>query len=464
VYLSFSQSQSQSNAGYDFAIIGGGFSAACLAIHLMRGAQGKLSIAIIDRDGLIGRGVAYRTQCMAHILNVPAAKMSILADEPDHFADWIANQDFEPHHFVPRRCYGEYIEEVLLEVAQASRHATVNWVQGNVVAARRSQGGVAIELENGDVIHAGTSILAVGNAPPQGPEVFQSLNANRYNANPWANHLEIAPNDDVLIVGSGLTAIDQILALSRENDHGTIYVLSRRGKLPALHGRYALWPTEWADALPSDALGLFRAVRCQIKEAQATGADWRAVIDSMRCATPRIWKSLSPEEKERFIRHVRPYWEITRHRIPARTHEELEFLIADKRLVMLAGRITQAVDTQEHVEVAYTDRKTQSNRAIRVDRVLNCTGPGTVARVRDELLNHLLEDGLARLDSLGLGIETAADGALIDSDGRASETMFAIGPVRKATLWETTAVGEIRAQANELAKLLGSRIADAVLR
>src|ERR1700678_1889832 len=68
----------------DVAIIGGGFSAVCLAIHLIKNIQDTLSVVIVNRDPTIARGVAYRTECDAHILNVPDGRMSILSDDPSH--------------------------------------------------------------------------------------------------------------------------------------------------------------------------------------------------------------------------------------------------------------------------------------------------------------------------------------------------------------------------------------------
>ena len=55
---------------------------------------------------------------------------------------------------------------------------------------------------------------------------------------------------------------------------------------------------------------------------------------------------------------------------------------------------------------------------------------------------------------LALGLDTAADGAVRDARGRASETLFALGPLRRGELWESTAVPEIRAQAHALARHL----------
>ena len=446
---------------HDVVIVGGGFSAACLAIQLINQSTKPLSVAIINREPRVARGVAYRTKCDAHILNVPVAKMSILADEPNHFFDWLSqNHGFKPHHFVPRRIYGEYVEASLAAAVASNSGVSIDWISGSAMSLSPQSDGIALELDSGDVLQARMVVLAIGNAPPVSPPCFASLSPQRYKSNAWASDdsLEIGSTDAVLVVGTGLTAIDQILALSLDEHAGTIYVLSRRGKLPLLHAPAPAWPADWTANLPADILSIFREVRRQVRLAEAAGADWRSVIDSVRHATPAIWQSLSAKEKHRFARHARPYWEIARHRIPASTHRELERLIRERRMILLSGRICEAIEHPDHVEVTYLDRDSTSVKTLHVDRVVNCTGPGTVNRVQDELLASLLDHDLARLDCLGLGIETGPHGAVVNPQGELSENIFAIGPVRKASLWESTAVPEIRVQAKDLAGVIDARL------
>jgi len=452
-----------SNGGvrHDVVIIGGGFSAVCLTIQLIRQRQGKLSVAIVHRDARIARGVAYRTECDAHILNVPAAKMSILSDDPNHFLSWLVQgHDFEGHHFIPRRIYGEYIEHALQQALADHPDASVDWIFDVAISIRPDEDGATASLKSGKAVQGRVAVLAIGNSPPMSPACFQSLSGRRYKANAWSSETpkQIGGSDAVLVVGTGLTAIDQILALSLDDHAGTIYVLSRRGKLPALHAPSTAWPSDWAKMLPSNIRSIVREVRAQVKLAAAAGMDWRSVIDSLRHATPAIWRSLAAEEKKRFVRHVRPYWEIARHRIPASTYHELERLMSSNRMILLSGRINEAVEREDCVEVTYCERETSETKVLYVQQVINCTGPGTVSRVQDELLANLLDHKLARLDPLGFGVETGHDGALIGANGESSGVIFSIGPVRKASLWESTAVPEIRVQAKELAGLIGARL------
>jgi len=69
---------------FDVAIIGGGFSGTALAVQLLRRARDRpLKLALIERRGEAGRGVAYNTVSPAHVLNVPAGRMSLLPEVPD---------------------------------------------------------------------------------------------------------------------------------------------------------------------------------------------------------------------------------------------------------------------------------------------------------------------------------------------------------------------------------------------
>jgi uncharacterized NAD(P)/FAD-binding protein YdhS len=54
-----------------------------------------------------------------------------------------------------------------------------------------------------------------------------------------------------------------------------------------------------------------------------------------------------------------------------------------------------------------------------------------------------------------MGVNTDAVGGQITSAaGSPAAGLFAIGPLRRGTLWESTAVPEIRSQAQQLARLL----------
>jgi len=61
------------------AVIGGGYSGSMLAVELLRLATGRISVVLIERGPVPGRGVAYGTQFEGHLLNVRAKNMSAYA-------------------------------------------------------------------------------------------------------------------------------------------------------------------------------------------------------------------------------------------------------------------------------------------------------------------------------------------------------------------------------------------------
>jgi uncharacterized NAD(P)/FAD-binding protein YdhS len=71
----------------DVLIIGGGFSGTMLVVHLLRNSP-CLSVAVVDRGALPGRGIAYSTPHRFHLLNVPAGDMSAWPDAPDDILRW----------------------------------------------------------------------------------------------------------------------------------------------------------------------------------------------------------------------------------------------------------------------------------------------------------------------------------------------------------------------------------------
>ena len=466
--MSSSSLSNRSVTQYDVVIVGGGFSGSVLAAQLLRKAQDAVSVAVVERSPRRGRGIAYSTRVEAHLLNVPAGKMSAFPDDAEHFLRWAQKNydaNVEAGSFVPRRVYGEYIEATLGE-AQAASKGRLEWIQAEVVAVTRKGNEAELSLADGRKLVGDRVVLALGNFRPSDPALpGKTESSKRYIPFAWdeAAITEATPKGDVLLVGSGLTCVDVAIMLRSRRFAGAIHVLSRRGLLPRRHRATKPWPVFWNARSPRTVLGLLRLIRQQVRAAHKQGVDWRGVVDSLRPFTAEIWASLPMAEKRRFLRHARPYWEVHRHRVAPEIGDFLGGQIADHDIQAHAGRIVHYEENADGVEVTYHDRLAGRDAKLRVGLVVNCTGPENDARrLNHPLLNQLFAQGFARHDDLYLGLDVATDGTLIEASGLRSEFLYTVGPTRKGSLWETTAVPEIRAQVARLAiELLGDLQRDA---
>jgi uncharacterized NAD(P)/FAD-binding protein YdhS len=442
----------------DVAIIGGGFSGTVLAVQLLRRSAG-LRIGVIDKSSIPGRGLAYSTPYNCHLLNVPAGNMSALQDDPTHFLRWArANCGPAVHaeSFVPRMAYGRYIGSLLEESAMQENGHSLQWFQEEAVSFTRENGRPVVLLKNDRELQAEAVILAIGNFPPGNPKISGLANPRKkYVPFAWSPAaLEgLDPNGSVLLIGSGLTSIDLAIALQARKFQGQIQIISRHGLIPQRHEATEPWPQFWHEGSPRSVRGLMHLIRNQVRAAAAKGVDWRAVINALRPVAQDIWRSLPPEERARFLRHARPYWEVHRHRIAFEIHNIVSRLISEGRLTIRAGRITEYSEVGDHAVVVYRDRKNGTKQRLQVDRVINCTGSETdCRRIDDSLLTSLFLQGEARPDPLFLGLDVDSKGSVLNFNGAPSNSLFAIGPVKKGGLWETTAVPEIRKQAADLAE------------
>lgn len=439
-------------------IIGGGFSGTALAVQLLRRAP-QLSVTVLDSSRVPARGLAYGTEHQCHLLNVPAGGMSALPDQPDHFLHWAEKNHALPatsRCFLPRAVYGKYLESLLEDARRSERF---EWIRAEAQSIRHEKDGYVVELSSGQSLTASRVVLALGNFPPGNPGIGAAKPGKRYVTQVWAPGVldDLAKDSSVLLVGTGLTSVDVAIALQSKGFTGKIHILSRRALLPQRHAPASVWKSFEQENLPKTVLGLLQLVRTEVEQASAAGSNWRAVIDSLRPHTQYIWQSLPVKERRKFLRHVRAYWEVHRHRIAPQIADLLAEMTQTGQIQVYSGRIKQYRETEDAAEVTFRARGTGNVQTLRVDRVINCTGPETdYRRINNPLLNSVISQGLARQDWLALGLETDIHGALVDSAGSVSKSLYAIGPARKASLWESTAVPELRVQAADLADhLLG---------
>ena len=95
---------------------------------------------------------------------------------------------------------------------------------------------------------------------------------------------------------------------------------------------------------------------------------------------------------------------------------------------------------------------------LEVGYIINCTGPETaITKTNHTLLNQLLSNGLISQDKLQLGISVnPRTYQTINASGNLEKDLFAIGGILKGTLWESTAINELRIQCENLADVLNN--------
>jgi uncharacterized NAD(P)/FAD-binding protein YdhS len=409
------------------AIVGAGYSGTIAAVEIARAAPGA-GIILIEKSGRFASGAAYGTNSAGHLLNVRARNMSALAGAPDHFADWAAGEGYSPDDYVPRRDYRRYLAGLL------GASPGVERVTGEAAAVEDK----AVALASGERIGCDAVVVAGGNFPSRLPAAFGA----RAIHDPWGQEgsaalaAAAAGGGELLLVGTGLTMVDMAVSLEEAGFEGRITAVSRRGLVPRAHVVPAAAALE--RALPERLAELVREVRSR--------SPWRASVDGLRPLSIALWQGLSEAEQRRFLRHLRPWWDVHRHRIAPGVAARIEALRGSGRLEVAAGRIARVEG--ETVTIA---RRGGGTLERRFAAVINCTGPeGDIRRIDDPLIRSLLASGRARPDRLGLGFEVD-EGSLVVGSGP-SPACYAVGPLTKGAFWEIVAVPDIRGQVAGVAR------------
>jgi prepilin-type processing-associated H-X9-DG protein len=447
------------------AIVGGGLSGTLVAMRLLEWARPPqmMRVLIIEPRPTLGPGLAYSTNYSGHLMNVRAARLSLRAEDPEHFVKWFqahSDSSVSVDSFAPRFLYGSYAAE-LLAAAQAKAHpyVTLKHVRGEVVDLRCLDSGVELQLKGGSSLRADAAVLAPGNSPPSQEAVAdpEFRSSPHYLDGVWQPRTVSLERDaSVLLIGSGLTAIDVAVALNEAGFQGVIHVVSRRGLWPRVHAPHvATHNRTWEGEGFASLRGLLKVLRLEICQAEASGGDWRGVVDSLRPHANRLWQGLSAADQRGFFRHLRPYWEAHRHRMAPEVAKIVEGLAEQGRLRLHAGRVNVLFWDEEGAEVEIKLRGKSAGVVLRVNRIINCTAPESDYRkLTHPFWRNLFARGIAVAGRIGLGLRTGPEGQLINAGGEPSHHLFTLGATRIGTLFETTSVEEIRTQAAALASRL----------
>lgn len=431
------------------AVIGAGASGVLQALHLLR--LGVERVSLVEREREPGRGTAYGTRRPEHLLNVTARRMIVYPGDPDHFARWFAARGGEPDDYAPRSLFGDYLCELV-----AAARGRIAIVASEAVNVTASGGQEEIGLSDGRTIPADAAVLALGNLRPASLAGIEPAQLGAlYVEDPWFGGFaeRLCAEDTVLLIGTGLTAVDAALTLDATGFEGRILAISRRGLAPRAHLQrepVAESPTDF----PRTCVDLLRAIRRRGGE-----IGWREAVHELRPVTQTLWSAAPLAERRRFLRHLRPWWDVHRHRLAPAVADRIEAMQREGRLAVAAGRIRSVEADGGTAVVAWRPRGHDETERLRVRRIVNCSGPELdIARAGEPLLDALLAAGRIRPDSCRLGIDVDSESRAVMADGTPG-SLYAIGPMTRGAFWESIAVPDIAVQAQAVAqRIAGQRV------
>ncbi len=416
-------------------IVGGGAAGVITAAQLLRNADSEhpVDVRIIERDAVMGPGLAYRTNHPLHTLNNFAARLSAVDGDPDHLLRWCADRDVpaDPQSFLPREVYGRYLADVLDEVVVPPGSA-LRRTRGVVADLTEDGPHLTAHLSCGVTVEADTVVLALGNPPPRRQPQLEALGES-YVPDPWAADLRARVGDaqEVLLVGTGLTMVDVVASLHDVAPGTRFTAVSRHGLLPHAHRRGSVRLHDVFNPGTPSLDATLASVRARIQEVEEVGGDWRDVVDSVRVCANDLWSRFSRADRERFVAEVARHWEISRHRMSPEMASHVDYLRESGTL---------RIERVDDVDIST------------FDLVVNCTGPAPAPTPGwNPLVDALLARGAIRPHHLGLGLDLDTDGRAVDTAGRAHPAIYVVGAARRGIEWEVAAIPDLRNQAARLA-------------
>jgi uncharacterized NAD(P)/FAD-binding protein YdhS len=438
-------------------VVGGGFTGAAAAIACLSHLKAPFRLVMIEGTTALGRGLAYGSHHPLNLLNVRTRDLSIRAGQPGDFLNWAFRQldqgenqaglhEALAHTFLPRQLFGEYVRQRLFESVERRPDVGFTVFTARARAVTPESGRYRIELDRAEPITADVVMLATayGLQQPRSTGAlapFEIVSAER-----------TAEASSIMLIGSGLTMVDVLLSARRDGFQGNAIVISRRGQLPRTHAPKGVLPQQVAIPHSKRVSLLAASIRIACEMAEGGGTPWQAIINGLRPSIQDIWQGLPREEQARFLRHLRPFWDAHRHRLPMEVHGRLRAEFGEGRAVLLRGAVKEVAREGDRFAVTLQKRGARHPETIATDLAYDCSG--FRPDLGQPLVTSLLAQGLACSDPHHLGLVVERNGQVIGARGEVTNGLFAIGPLCQGTLWEINAVPEIVTQADQAAQSL----------
>jgi len=451
-------------------IIGGGFSGACVALNLLGALKpSQASISIIEPRASLGAGLAYSATDPTHRVNVPAIRLLVHPDEPGAFHDWLeragalredpALQLPDGRRYPRRGTFGAYVTQRLAAAISAPGAPGFRHLRAIATEVAPDGPGFTVTLDSGARIQADVLVLAVSHPAPSILPVLRSIaRSPKFFADPWSANLRagIGPADDILIIGTALSTADVVATLDDAGHKGKILAISRRGLVSRERRVTSGGPFGDFTTNPSrTAVTLLRTARQTIRDAALLGGCWESVIEALRNQGQEIWAALSLAERRRFLRHLRPFWDVHRYQLAPQLARICAAKRANGMLSVQAARIAAASHDGTKFQITLNQRGVVSTSSF--DAVINCTGPDHARVIEtNPALASLARAGLIQPDPHRLGIDTNHSAQVLTPAGQPVPNLFVAGPLARASFGELMGLPQVTEHAALVARLVSA--------
>jgi uncharacterized NAD(P)/FAD-binding protein YdhS len=438
-------------------IIGDGFAAAVTAIHLLRKGIAADSFTIIGA-GSLGKGNAYGCVSPFFRLNVREDLPIVFSEDPLHFARWAEANIDDPEaktsagFFYRRADFGRYTSEL---IAAEPGFDKIQRIPSKVCALNQANGLWKLDTADGGLIYAEKVIIATGNSPPSWPCPIKTELGEQADPqlieNPWTGQYlaAIQPEEHVVLLGGGLTALDAIYALAMQGHRGLITIVGPRPLFPPTQAQWARqkqpnWPEKLSPAK------LVRFMRQYLPSASTTSSEWQCAWEELRPNLNAIWQQLTPHQRRSLFKRLGWAWSLYRFRASPQTIQAYEQLKVNNQVHFAVGRARQVECTKGVITV-----QLNKGQRIQADRIINCTGVGT-----DLFLNTMIADAIAIPDPLGTAIAVDINLNVIKPNLQAWNNLWMLGPATMGSLGDVVAASAISKQAEGLATQIQATTSD----
>nr|WP_274709311.1 FAD/NAD(P)-binding protein [Nitratireductor luteus] len=222
------------------AVIGAGPTAVAALESLIHsrniiGPDVPLDVTVFDPSPHPWCGHSFASDRPEALTNTYTSDMSVRHWQPEHVGFWLkatGNAEFAGNNFAPRSLIGQYFKESAQQAA--SRLGGFVFIREQVTGVAVIDDRARVHTQNGG-FPFDYAILSVGRSDkfdPYGLEGQENFCIRPY---PLKDALAgVDPDEHIGIIGTGLTAVDLVMALKADKHRGRITLFSRNGLLPAV--------------------------------------------------------------------------------------------------------------------------------------------------------------------------------------------------------------------------------------